>query len=147
MHRRGPDLDDEALAALVADVRAAVVRATADALDGLAADVPGPIAVMCLRAWPPDFPADIATQRRVPYEAEADSVMYRQVLADAAGRRGWAVSLFDARHAESQAAAVLGARAEEVLYGPRARLGAPWAKDHRVALAATVLAAEVSRSP
>jgi hypothetical protein len=27
-----------------------------------------------------------------------------------------------------------------VLYGPRERLGPPWAKDHRIALAATVLA-------
>jgi hypothetical protein len=35
---------------------------------------------------------------------------------------------------------VLGARADEVLQGPRARLGAPWTKDHRVALAATVVA-------
>jgi hypothetical protein len=66
--------------------------------------------------------------------------MYRQVLADAAHARGWAVHLFDARDAESRAAAVLGARAEEVLAGPRTALGPPWAKDHRTALAATVLA-------
>jgi hypothetical protein len=26
-----------------------------------------------------------------------------------------------------------------VLYGPRAALGPPWSKDHRIALAATVL--------
>jgi hypothetical protein len=34
---------------------------------------------------------------------------------------------------------MLGARADEVLYGPRASFGAPWSKDHRMALAATVL--------
>jgi hypothetical protein len=35
---------------------------------------------------------------------------------------------------------VLGERADEVLRRPRAALGPPWAKDHRVALAATVVA-------
>ena len=29
--------------------------------------------------------------------------------------------------------------ADEVLLGPRATLGPPWAKDHRVALAATIV--------
>jgi hypothetical protein len=67
-------------------------------------------------------------------------VMYRQVLDDAARARGWAVHFFDAADVEGRAAAVLGDRADEVLNGPRVRLGAPWAKDHRVALAATVLA-------
>ncbi|MEZ5372911.1 MAG: hypothetical protein R2704_09260 [Microthrixaceae bacterium] len=35
----------------------------------------------------------------------------------------------------------LGDRAEAVLFGPRSILGPPWAKDHRIALAATVMAA------
>ena len=33
----------------------------------------------------------------------------------------------------------LGPRADDVLNGPRHRLGPPWTKDHRVALAATVV--------
>ena len=33
-----------------------------------------------------------------------------------------------------------GERADEVLFGPRARLGPPWNKDHRMALAATIVA-------
>jgi hypothetical protein len=36
--------------------------------------------------------------------------------------------------------ALLGAPAETVLNGPRARMGPPWTKDHRVALAATIIA-------
>jgi hypothetical protein len=140
MHRRSEPLDDDALAALVADVRASVARTASAALDELAAGVPGPIDAMAVRAWPADFPGDIALQRRVPYESRADSVMYLQVLADAAHDRGWDVLRFDARHVEAEAAAILGDRANEVLHGPRAVLGPPWSKDHRIALAATVVA-------
>ncbi len=56
--------------------------------------------------------------------------------------RGWEVHCYDAKHIEAQAADLLGERAEEVLRGPRATLGPPWTKDHRVALAATVLAGD-----
>jgi hypothetical protein len=141
IHHEGKPLDDDALAALVADVRASVMRATSASLDDLAAAVSEPIVSMSLRAWPLDFPADIAVQRRTPYEARADSVMYREVLAALARARGWDVHLFDAKDVEQQAARILGARADDVLHGPRATLGPPWASDHRMALAATVVAA------
>jgi hypothetical protein len=140
IHQDGKGLDDVAAAALVARVRASAARAASAALDELAAALPEPIVSMSLRSWPPDFPDDIAVQRRVPHEARADSVMYRQVLAELAHERGWAVHLYDARDVEGQAAGVLGERAREVLHGPRGTLGPPWTKDHRLALAATVLA-------
>ncbi len=139
MHQTGPDLDDDALAALVAEVRASVVRCGAAALDDLAASVPGPIASISLAAWA-ELPADIATLRQVPHESKADSVMYREVLADLASERGWSVHRFDAKHVEAEASKLLGDRAHDVLHGPRAELGPPWSKDHRMALAATVLA-------
>jgi hypothetical protein len=66
--------------------------------------------------------------------------MYRQVLAEVARARGWDVHLYDAKDVEIRAATMLGARADEVLFGPRATLGPPWAKDHRMALAATIVA-------
>lgn len=140
IHHDGKALDDGAAADLVAKVRASAVRATAAALDQLAAALPAPIVSMSLRAWPPDFPGNIAVQRRVPYEARADSVMYRQVLAGFAHARGWTLHLFDARDVEARATRLLGERAHDVLHGPRATLGPPWAKDHRMALAATVVA-------
>jgi hypothetical protein len=130
-----------ATAALVARVRASVVRATSAALDELAAALPAPVVSISLRAWPPDFPEDIAVQRRAPYEARADAIMYRQVLAELAHARGWEVHLYDAKAVVDQAVSVLAERADEVLYGPRATMGAPWAKDHRVALAATIVGA------
>ena len=138
-HRRSEPLEDDALAALVAKVRASVVRATSAALDDLAEALPEPIVSMSLRAVPADFPTEIAVQRRVPYESRADSVMYLLVFAELGRDRGWAIDFYDARQVEEEAASRLGERADEVLRAPRATLGPPWTKDHRTALAATVV--------
>jgi hypothetical protein len=140
IHYEGKRLDVAATAALVAEVRASIARATAAAFDELEVALPAPIVSISLRTWPPDFPEDIAVQRRSPYEARADAVMYRQVIADLAHARNWKVHLYDAKAVERQAADVLGERADEILQGPRATLGPPWTKDHRVALAATIVA-------
>jgi hypothetical protein len=143
-HHQGKLLDDAATAALVAAVRASAVRAASASLGQLAAALPEPIVSMSLRAWPLDFPTDIARQRRAPYESRADSIMYREVLAELARARGWAIHLYDATDVEGQAVNVLGERADEVLRGPRATLGPPWTKDHRMALAATIMAGDPS---
>jgi hypothetical protein len=105
-------LDDHALAALVAEVRASVVRATSGALEELAIASPEPIVSISVRAWPADFPEDIAVQRRVPYESRADSVMYGQVLAEAARERSWLVHSYNAKDVEGEAARILGQRTE-----------------------------------
>jgi hypothetical protein len=139
LHRSAEPLDDNALAALVTDVRASVVRATSATLDELATSSPEPIVSMSLRAWPADFPVDIAAQRRAPYESRADSVMYCQVLAELARQRGWVVHLYNSKDVEDEAVRILGERAEQVLHGPRATLGPPWSKDHRMALAAIIV--------
>ena len=110
-----------------------VVRATSAALDDLANALPAPIESISLRAWPLDFPDDIVVQRRAPYEARVDAIMYRQVLSELAHARGWDVHFYDAKEVVGQAVSMLGARADEVLHGPRATMGPPWAKDHRVA--------------
>jgi hypothetical protein len=64
--------------------------------------------------------------------------MYGQVLAEVARERGWIVHTYNAKHVEEEARRILGERADEVLRGPRATLGPPWTKDHRMALAATI---------
>ena len=140
LHRPVTPLDDDALAALVADVRASAIRAASAALDELATALPEPIDSMSIRAWPADFPEDISVQRRVPYESRADSVMYRRVLRQIAEARGWQVHFYKAETVEAEAVKLLGERADEVLHRPRATLGPPWSKDHRMALAATVVA-------
>ena len=140
IHYESRRLDVAATTALVVQVRASVVRATSDALDEIASALPAPVRSISLRAWPPDFPDDIAVQRRPPYEARADAIMYRQELAELAHARDWDVHLYDARAVIDQAACRLAARTREVLEGPRATLGPPWTKDHRIALAATIVA-------
>jgi hypothetical protein len=133
-------LSDDATASMVAEVRASALRATSASLDRLAASLPEPIVSMSLRAWPLDFPDDIVVQRRPPYNSQADSVRYCQVLSECAHVRGWEVHLFNAKDVEAQAARILGERAGDVLHGPRATLGPPWTKDHRIALASTIVA-------
>jgi hypothetical protein len=140
IHYESRRLDVAATAALVAGARASVVRATSAALDELATALPAPVRSISLRAWPLDFPEDIAVQRRAPYEARADAIMYRQELAELAHARDWEVHVYDAKAVLGQAARRLGERADEILQGPRARLGPPWTKDHRLALAAAIMA-------
>jgi hypothetical protein len=140
IHYESRRLDVAATVSLVARARRSVVRATSAALDELATALPAPIRSISLRAWPLDFPQDIAVQRRAPYEARADAIMYRHELSELAYARGWDVHLYDAKAVVGQAVRMLGERADEVLEGPRATIGPPWTKDHRVALAATIVA-------
>lgn len=112
IHYESTRLDVAATAALVVKVRASIVRATWAAFDDIANALPEPLVSISLRTWPMDFPEDIAVQRRAPYEARADAIMYRQVLAELA-----------------QSCRVLGQRS-----------GHPGRKDHRTALAATIVA-------
>jgi hypothetical protein len=116
IHYESQRLDVAATAALVAKMRASVVRATSAALDEIAIALPAPIVSISLRAWPFDFPDDIAVQRRAPYGP------------------------YDAKAVVSRAVSMLAERADEVLQGPRATMGPPWTKDHRIALAATIVA-------
>lgn len=139
LHRSSEPPDDATLTALVDRVRASAIHATSSALDDLAASLSLPITTLSVRGWPSDFPTDIAAQRRVPYESRADSVMYCQILEQAALERGWTVHRYDAKGVEARAADLLGDRAHQVLHGPRVTLGPPWNKDHRTALAATVV--------
>ena len=139
IHYESKRLDVDGTAALVAKVRASVIRATSAALDEIAAALPAPVVSISLRSWPPNFPDDIAVQRRSPYEARADAIMYRQILFELAHARDWEVHPYNAKDVEGLAVAILAERADEVLRGPRATMGPPWTKDHRVALASTIV--------
>src|SRR5688500_17810896 len=102
IHYDSARLDVAQTEALVARVRASVRRATKASFAEIADAVAAPIRSVSLRTWPPDFPDDIAVQRRTPWEARADAVMYRQVLAEVARDRGLDVHLFGAKQVEGQ---------------------------------------------
>lgn len=140
VHYDGARLGVGGTAALIEEVRASIRRAAGAALDALAAAIGAPVTSISLRTWPPDFPTDVAVHLQSPWEARADAVMYRQELSDLAAERGWAVHLYDAKRVIAEADAVLGGRADEHLQAPRATLGPPWTKDHRVAFAAAIVA-------
>ena len=140
VHHPGRGLSVTDVEELVARVRASAVRMTSASLDELVAALPDPVESVHLRALPAGFPTDMAVLLRAPYEARADAVMYRQILGRGRRGRGWQVRFYDAKTVEAGAGAVLERHADAVLRGPRERLGPPWTKDHRTALAATVLA-------
>ena len=82
-------------------------------------------------------------ERLANYRAQnvADSVMYREALAQAAQARGWSVHWYDARRVLVEAARALGRRTiEDLLDKTGATIGPPWQKDHRVAMAAAMAA-------
>ena len=128
IHYESRRLDVAETASLVETARASVVRATSAALAEFATALPAPIRSISLRVWPLDFPDDIAVQRRAPYEARADAIMYRQELSEIAHARGWEVHVYDAKAVLGQAARILGDRADEVIFGPRATIGPPWTR-------------------
>lgn len=146
LHRTGEPLSDEELLAVIASVRASAARTIDESFEQLQADLRRPVATVSLRHWPEDFPTDLATQRRAPWEARADPVMYRTLLANAAVQRSWQIRTFEVKTIEGEALRTLGAEDDTPLRLPRTRLGPPWTKDHRAALAAAIAAAsETSR--
>ena len=133
---------DEAVA-LVERVRASAEKHAALALDGVMRAVPQILGV-ALRTCPP-LPATIA-ERIQNYRAQnvADWVMYRKALASAAEARGWAVHWYDAK-------TVLGAARQALRVDDldahflrvRKAVGPPWDKDHKLAMAAAIVAAQM----
>jgi len=116
-----------------------VLRATSASLDQLAASLPEPVVSISLRAWPLRLPGRIAVKRRPPYESRADSVMYCQVLAECADLRGWDVHLFTRRTSRRRRPGSSVSKQRRAPCSSRQRWDPPWTKDHRIALAATIV--------
>jgi hypothetical protein len=136
----------EALALPVAEGVALVERVARSAqsharssLEALASGVTATIRGIALRACPP-LPATVA-ERLADYRAQnvADSVLYREALAEAANARGWSVHWYEARSVFRAAARALRQTdLEALLQQTGAALGPPWTKDHRLAMAAAI---------
>ena len=125
--------------ALVERVARSAQREAQAALAALASSVPSPIVGVVLRACPP-LPATIG-ERLADYRAQnvADSVLYREALAQAARGRGWAVHWYEAKSVFHRAARALGrGDIDELLQKTGAALGPPWQRDHKLAMAAAI---------
>jgi hypothetical protein len=127
--------------ALVERVREATARGAREGLDALAAVVPLPIACIAIRKCPelpPTTHERIADTRAANV---ADSVMYREALADAAKARGWSVHWYDPVHIFHDAAAALGGKDIHTYLRTMGRsIGPPWQAKHKLAAAAALAA-------
>jgi hypothetical protein len=141
-HHEAQALPLERAVELVERVRASANRHAGLAFDALATAVPSPIGGVAIRVCP-SLPATTAERIR-NYRAQtmADGVMYRVALARAAESRGWSVHWYDAKMVFGAARDAL--RAEEIdahFRQLRRSLGPPWNRDHKVAMAAAIVAA------
>jgi len=142
-HSEGQGLPLQDAVALVERVRVSAERHAKLALDAVAMTVPARILGIALRQCPA-LPPTIA-ERIQDYRAQnvADWVMYRQALAAAAQARAWAVHWYDAKKvfpAASQALHIADLEAHFLQL--RKSIGPPWSKDHKIAMAAAIVAAK-----
>ena len=142
IYERGVALPLHEAVALVERVQVSAERHAKLGLDAVAMTLPGRILGVALRQCP-GLPPTIA-ERIKDHRAQnvADWVMYRKALATAAEARGWAVHWYDAKKVFDAASKTL--RIEDIdahFLQMRKSIGSPWGKDHKVAMAAAIVAA------
>lgn len=124
---------------LVERVREAAACGARAHLETLATTVSLPITMIAIRecpALPPTVEERIADNRAQTF---ADSVMYRQALADAATARGWSVQWYDRDRVFTEAAVALGHDDIATLLREMGRAaGPPWQAAHKLAAAAAL---------
>lgn len=145
-HSEGQRLPIDEAVALVERVRVSAEQHAKLRLDEVARTVPGRILGVALRhcqALPPTI-----AERITDYRAQnvADWVMYRKALAAAAEARGWAVHWYDAKKifdAASEALRIVRRNDDLDAHFLKLRksIGPPWSKDHKLAMAAAIVAA------
>ena len=144
-HSEGQSLPLDQAVELVERVRVSAERHAKLGLDAVAATLPERVRVLgvALRECPRWLPPTIA-ERIKDYRAQnvADWVMYRKALAGAAEARGWAVHWYDAKKVFDAASEALGIEDLDAHFLElRRSIGPPWGKDHKVAMAAAIVAA------
>jgi len=142
-HHEGQLLPIDEAVALVERVRVSAESHAIVALDAVALAVPDIFGV-ALRVCP-QLPPTIA-ERIKDYRARnvADWVMYRKALASAAEARGWAVHWYDAKNVLDAAGRTLHVDDFDAhFHHLRRDVGPPWNLDHKLAMAAAIVAAAV----
>ena len=125
--------------ALVERVRESAARGALECLEALAATLPVPIASIAIRVCPKLPPT---TEERIAdtrVANVADSVMYREALANAAEARGWSVHWYDRERVFRDAAVALGGEdIDAFLHAMGRSIGPPWQAKHKLAAAAAL---------
>jgi hypothetical protein len=127
--------------ALVERVRLSAERHSVIAFDTVSAAVPNILGIALRNC--PQLPPTIA-ERIKDYRARnvADWVMYRKALADAAAARGWPVYWYDVKNVFDEAREALHIENFDTYFlDVRRTVGAPWNQDHKLAMAAAIVAA------
>jgi hypothetical protein len=143
-HSEGQGLPLDEAVALVERVRVSAEKHAVLALDAVATAVPRILGV-ALRECP-QLPATIA-ERIKDYRAQnvADWVMYRKALALAAEARGWPVHWYDAKSVADAASRALRVKSFDAHFlQMRKAVGPPWNNDHKLAMAAAIVAASAA---
>ena len=127
--------------ALVERVREAAGRGARTHLEALASAVAVPIAVIAIRECPKLPPTIEERIRDNRAQTFADSVMYREALANAAKERGWSVHWYDGKRVFRDAAAALDRESLDVWLRETGRaVGPPWQAKQKLAAAAAIAA-------
>jgi hypothetical protein len=139
-HSEGQRLPLAEAVELVQRVRLSAERHAVLALDAVAMVVPRILGVALRKC--PQLPPTIA-ERIKDYRAQnvADWVMYRKALAFAAEARRWPVQWYDAKSVLSAAGQALRVENLDAYFlQVRRAVGPPWNKDHKLAMAAGIIA-------
>ena len=140
-HHEGQLLTMARAVALVERVRASAENHAIFALDAVATAVPQILGI-ALRICPP-LPPTIA-ERIKDYRSRnvADWVMYRKALAFAAEKQGWPIHWFDPKTVVASAGKALHVESFDGHFLlMRRAIGPPWNSDHKLAMAAAIVAA------
>ena len=143
-HSEGQRLPLDEAVELVERVRLSAERHAVLALDAVMMAVPRivirGVALRQCRQLPPTIAERIQDYRA---QNNADWVMYRKALASAAEARGWPVHWYDAKKVLETASQALGVENLDAHFlQVRRAVGPPWDKDHKLAMAAAIVAGE-----
>jgi hypothetical protein len=140
-HSEGQGLPLDEAVELVERVRESAEKHAVLALDAVTMAVPRILGVALRKC--PQLPPTIA-ERIKDYRAQnvADWVMYRKALASAAEARGLPVHWYDAKSVSSAASQALRVKNFDAYFlQMRRSVGPPWNNDHKLAMAAAIVAA------
>jgi hypothetical protein len=143
-HCEGQRLTLDKAVELVERVRVSAEKHAALALEAVTTTVPRILGVALRKC--PQLPPTIA-ERIKDYRAQnvADWVMYRKALASAAEARSWPVHWYDAKSVSSAAGQALRVESfDDHFLQVRRAVGPPWNNDHKLAMAAAIVAASAA---